>query len=451
MSTHAVAHRPSGKRSLAPENDSTGISGGYRSVAVPKTANSLRKFLAFAGPGFLIAVGYMDPGNWATDIAGGAQYGYVLLSVVMLASLMAIVLQALSARLGIVTGQDLAQSCRNSYGRRAGFVLWALAEIAIGATDLAEVVGSAVALQLLFGLPLLAGVLITVADVLVVLWLNHKGVRTVETIVIALVSVIGMCFAAELLLSRPEIAGVLAGFIPSPEIVRNPGMLYIAIGILGATVMPHNLYLHSSIVQTRSFDLTPRGKREAIRFATLDSTLALCGAFLINAAILALSASTFHRAGQFEVAEIQDAHRLLSPLLGTSVAGFLFAIALLASGQNSTLTGTMAGQIVMDGFLRLRMKPVARRLITRGVAVVPAIVVIAIAGEGSVTSLLVLSQVALSMQLSFAVFPLVQFTSDKRKMGEFVNPGWLKALSWTIAVVIALLNAYLLVQIFLAG
>ncbi|MBX7213395.1 MAG: Nramp family divalent metal transporter [Thermoflexales bacterium] len=420
---------------------------GHRSVPVPRTGSQLRKFLAFAGPGFLVAVGYMDPGNWATDIAGGARYGYTLLSVVLISSLMAIVLQALSARLGIVTGQDLAQACRAHFGRRTGHVLWVLAEIAIIATDLAEVIGSAVALQLLFGLPLLVGVVITVLDVFVVLWLNHKGVRGVEAVVASLVALIGLCFAIELFLSRPEWSGVLAGFVPSPEIIRTPGMLLIAIGILGATVMPHNLYLHSSIVQTRAFERTSDGKREAIRFATLDSSLALGGSLFINAAILILSASTFHRAGLFEVAEIQDAHRLLAPLLGTGLSSTLFAIALLASGQNSTLTGTMAGQIVMDGFLKLRMRPVIRRLITRGLAVIPAMLVIALVGENSVTDLLVLSQVILSMQLSFAVFPLVAFTSDRRKMGEFVSPGWLKALAWAIAIVIAGLNAYLLIQL----
>ncbi len=419
----------------------------FRSISIPRGVGALRKFLAFAGPGFLIAVGYMDPGNWATDIAGGARYGYTLLSVVLLANVMAIVMQALAVRLGVVTGRDLAQACREQYGRRVGIALWALAEVAIAATDLAEVLGSAVALQLLFGLPLLVGVVITVADVLIVLLLKRRGFRYVEAIVAGLVAVIGLSFAAELFLSRPDVAGMLAGFVPSPEIVRNPGMLYIGIGILGATVMPHNLYLHSSIVQTRSFDRTPAGKREAIRYATLDSTLALTGALFINAAILALSASTFHRAGMFEVAEIQDAHRLLAPMLGTSLAGLLFAIALLASGQNSALTGTLAGQIVMEGFIHLRMPPFARQLLTRVIAIGPAVIVIALFGERSVTDLLVLSQVVLSMQLSFAVFPLVHFTSSRRIMGEFANPTWLKLLAWAVALLIAGLNVWLLFQI----
>jgi manganese transport protein len=419
----------------------------FRSISIPRGVGAVRKFLAFAGPGFLIAVGYMDPGNWATDIAGGARYGYTLLSVVLLANVMAIVMQALAVRLGVVTGRDLAQACREQYGRRAGIALWALAEVAIAATDLAEVLGSAVALQLLFGLPLLVGVVITVADVLIVLLLKRRGFRYVEAIVAGLVAVIGLSFAAELFLSRPDGAGMLVGFVPSLEIVRNPGMLYIAIGILGATVMPHNLYLHSSIVQTRSFDRTPAGKREAIRYATLDSTLALTGALFINAAILALSASTFHRAGLFEVAEIQDAHRLLAPMLGTSLAGLLFAIALLASGQNSALTGTLAGQIVMEGFIHLRMPPFARQLLTRVIAIGPAVIVIALFGERSVTDLLVLSQVVLSMQLSFAVFPLVHFTSSRRIMGEFANPTWLRLLAWAVALLIAGLNIWLLFQI----
>ncbi len=419
----------------------------FRSISIPRGVGAVRKFLAFAGPGFLIAVGYMDPGNWATDIAGGARYGYTLLSVVLLANVMAIVMQALAVRLGVVTGRDLAQACREQYGRRAGITLWALAEVAIAATDLAEVLGSAVALQLLFGLPLLVGVVITVADVLIVLLLKRRGFRYVEAIVAGLVAVIDLSFAAELFLSRPDGAGMLVGFVPSLEIVRNPGLLYIAIGILGATVMPHNLYLHSSIVQTRSFDRTPAGKREAIRYATLDSTLALTGALFINAAILALSASTFHRAGLFEVAEIQDAHRLLAPMLGTSLAGLLFAIALLASGQNSALTGTLAGQIVMEGFIHLRMPPFARQLLTRVIAIGPAVIVIALFGERSVTDLLVLSQVVLSMQLSFAVFPLVHFTSSRRIMGEFANPTWLRLLAWAVALLIAGLNIWLLFQI----
>ncbi|HTX79994.1 MAG TPA: Nramp family divalent metal transporter [Longilinea sp.] len=417
----------------------------HRSIEVPKNASFWRTLLAFTGPGLLVAVGYMDPGNWATDLAGGAQFGYTLLTVITLSNIIAIILQALSLKLGVVTGRDLAQACRDNFGKPVAIGLWILAEIAISATDLAEVVGSAVAIQLLFGLPLLVGVLITALDVLMVLFLNSKGFRYIESIVGSLIMVITLCFVAELIFARPDWAGVLNGFfIPKVEIVTNPSMLYIAIGILGATVMPHNLYLHSSIIQTRKFDLTPEGKREAIRYGTIDSTSALMGALFINAAILVLSAATFHTTGHQDVAEIQDAYQLLAPLLGTGLASLLFAIALLASGQNSTLTGTLSGQIVMEGFLNIHIRPWLRRLITRALAIVPAIVVIAVYGEGSATSLLVLSQVVLSVQLSFAVIPLVMFTGDKKIMGEFVNPLWLKVLAWAIAIVIAALNAYLI-------
>lgn len=420
----------------------------HGSIDVPRTASFIKKFLAFAGPGFLVAVGYMDPGNWATDLAGGAQFGYMLLSVVMLSNIMAIVLQALSVKLGVVTGRDLAQACRDHYSPPVAFVLWILAEIAIAATDLAEVIGSAVALQLLFGIPLMFGVLITALDVIIVLFLNHKGFRVVESIVIGLIVVITLCFTAEMIFARPDWAGVARGFIPTAQIVTNPAALYIAIGILGATVMPHNLYLHSSIVQTRRFAHTSEGKREAIKFATLDSTIALMGALFINAAILILSASTFHATGHQDVAEIQDAYKLLAPLLGTGLASVLFAVALLASGQNSTLTGTLSGQIVMEGFLNIRMKPWLRRLLTRGIAIVPAIIIIGMFGERATTELLVFSQVILSMQLSFAVFPLVMFTSDKAKMGEFVNSMATKVVAWSMALLIAGLNVYLLVQTF---
>lgn len=420
----------------------------HASIDVPRTASFIKKFLAFAGPGFLVAVGYMDPGNWATDLAGGAQFGYMLLSVVMLSNIMAIVLQALSVKLGVVTGRDLAQACRDHYSPPVAFVLWILAEIAIAATDLAEVIGSAVALQLLFGIPLMFGVLITALDVIIVLFLNHKGFRAVESIVVGLIVVITVCFTLELLFARPDWAGVARGFIPNAQIVTNPAALYIAIGILGATVMPHNLYLHSSIVQTRRFAHTSEGKREAIKFATLDSTVALMGALFINAAILILSASTFHNTGHQDVAEIQDAYKLLAPLLGTGLASVLFAVALLASGQNSTLTGTLSGQIVMEGFLNIRMKPWLRRLLTRAIAIVPAVIVIGLFGEHATTELLVFSQVILSMQLSFAVFPLVMFTSDKAKMGEFVNSRLTKIVAWSMALLIAGLNLYLLVQTF---
>jgi manganese transport protein len=424
------------------------LSEVHRSIQVPHGASFLRMILAFTGPGLLVAVGYMDPGNWATDLAGGAQFGYTLLVVIMLSNLIAIVLQALSLKLGVVTGRDLAQACSDHFSKRVGFGLWVLAEIAISATDLAEVVGSAVAIQLLFGLPLMVGVVITALDVVLVLFLNSKGFRNIEAVVATLIAVISICFIAELILARPEWGGVLLGFVPRAEIITHPGMLYIAIGILGATVMPHNLYLHSSIIQTRKFDLTPAGKRDAIRYGTIDSTTALMGALFINAAILILSSATFHTTGHQDVAEIQDAYKLLAPLLGTGLASFLFAFALLASGQNSTLTGTLAGQIVMEGFLNIRVSPMVRRLITRGLAIVPSIAVIWYFGEGSATSLLVLSQVVLSIQLSFAVIPLVMFTSDKRKMGEFVNPAWLKVLAWVIAIVIAVLNIYLIFTTF---
>jgi manganese transport protein len=425
------------------------LSEVHRSISVPHGGSVLRMILAFTGPGLLVAVGYMDPGNWATDLAGGAQFGYTLLSVVMISNLMAIVLQSLALKLGVATGRDLAQACRDHFSRPVGFILWILAEIAISACDLAEVIGSAVAIQLLFGFPLIVGVVITALDVFLILFLNTKGFRYIEALVGALIVVIAVCFTLELIFARPEWSGVLVGFIPRSEIIYNPSMLYIAIGILGATVMPHNLYLHSSIIQTRKFNLTPEGKRVAIRYGTIDSTVSLMGALLINAAILILSSATFHTTGHQDVAEIQDAYKLLSPLLGTGLASILFAVALLASGQNSTLTGTLSGQIVMEGFLNIHIKPWLRRLITRALAIIPAIGVIWFFGETTVTSLLVLSQVVLSIQLSFAVIPLVMFTSDKNKMGEFVNPGWLKVLAWSIAIIIAGLNAYLLFKTFI--
>ncbi|HEY2615240.1 MAG TPA: Nramp family divalent metal transporter [Chthoniobacterales bacterium] len=424
------------------------LSEVHRTLIVPSAAGFWRKLFAFAGPGFLVAVGYMDPGNWATDLAGGSKYNYALLSVIMVANLMAILLQALSLKLGIVTGRDLAQACRDHYSRPVSFFLWLICELAIAACDLAEIIGSAIALNLLFGLPLLLGVCITGLDVLIVLFLQNKGFRYIEAIVIALIIVIGGCFAWELIVSQPDLLGIAKGFLPSSQIVTDPGMLYIAIGILGATVMPHNLYLHSSIVQTRRYELNAAGKREAIKFATIDSTVALMFALFINAAILIVSAATFYIRARNDVAEIQEAYKLLSPLLGVTGASSLFALALLASGQNSTLTGTLAGQIVMEGFLDIRIRPWLRRLITRAIAIIPAIVVTVISGEKGTTNLLVLSQVILSLQLSFAVFPLVMFTSDKLKMGEFVNGLRTKCLAWLIAIVIASLNAWLLVQTF---
>ncbi|HTK49108.1 MAG TPA: Nramp family divalent metal transporter [Gemmatimonadaceae bacterium] len=416
----------------------------YRSVPVGGVS-TWRKILAFAGPGYLVAVGYMDPGNWATDLAGGSRFGYTLLSVILLSNLMAVLLQGLSSKLGIVTGRDLAQACRDHYSTPVVWMLWLLCEIAIAACDLAEVIGSAIALNLLFGIPLAVGVAITALDVLLLLYLQNKGVRVLEALVITLVATVGICFAFELFLARPDFLGVARGFVPTTDIVTDREKLYIAIGILGATVMPHNLYLHSSIVQTRKYDENADGRREAVRFAFVDSTIALSFALFINAAILIVAAASFHTSGHAEVAEIQDAYKLLTPLLGAG-ASTAFALALLASGQNSTLTGTLAGQIVMEGFLNVRIRPWLRRLITRLIAIVPAVIVAIIGGESGTAKLLILSQVLLSFQLSFAVFPLVLFTSSKLKMGEFVNPPWLKALAYSVASLIAGLNVWLLFQ-----
>jgi manganese transport protein len=391
----------------------------------------------------------MDPGNWATDLAGGSRFGYTLLSVVLLSNIMAVLLQGLASKLGIVTGRDLAQACRDHYSRPVSIGLWLLCEIAIAACDLAEVIGSAIALNLLFHIPVAVGVLVTGLDVLLLLALQHRGVRVLEALVITLIATIGLCFLFEIILSRPDMAAVAKGFLPTRGIVVDREMLYVAIGILGATVMPHNLYLHSSIVQTRRYEETAAGKREAVRFAFLDSTIALTFAFFVNGAILVVAAATFHTSGHAEVAEIQDAFKLLTPLLGAG-ASAAFALALLASGQNSTLTGTLAGQIVMEGFLNIRLRPWLRRLITRMIAIVPAALVAIFYGEGGTAKLLILSQVILSLQLSFAVVPLVVFTSDRAKMGSFVNPGWLKAIAWLTALVIAALNAWLLVQTFRA-
>jgi manganese transport protein len=421
----------------------------HRSIIVPVTASFWRKLFAFSGPGFLIAVGYMDPGNWATDLQGGAQFGYTLLSVVMISNLMAILLQHLSIKLGVATGRDLAQACRDHYSTPTVWFLWIGCEIAIAACDLAEVVGSAIALQLLFGIPLVWGCVITAADVLAVLFLQSKGFRYIEALVITLIATIATCFATELFWSKPGYLGMLMGFVPSPQLLTNPDMLYISIGIIGATVMPHNLYLHSSIVQTRKFEQNTEGKREAIKFATIDSTVALMFALLVNGAILALAAAAFHWSGHQDVAEIQDAYKLLSPILGIGVASILFAVALLASGQNSTLTGTLAGQVVMEGFVNLRLRPWLRRLITRLIAIVPAVCVIGFFGESKTTQLLVASQVVLSMQLGFAVWPLMRFTGEKAKMGAFANRTWLKILGWTTAAVIIILNVKLLFDTFM--
>ena len=419
----------------------------HRSIPIPNVQNFWRKMLAFAGPGYLVSVGYMDPGNWATDIAGGSKFGYTLLSVILLSNLMAILLQSLCVRLGVATGKDLAQACRDYFSPSVSFILWMLCEIAIAACDLAELLGSAIALQLLFGLPLMWGVCITTLDVLGLILLQGKGFRYVEALVIVLVATIGVCFAAELWFSHPAIGSVLQGYLPNSEVVHNPEMLYLAIGILGATVMPPNLYLHSSIVQTRSWQPTPQKRREAIRFGTIDSTVALSFALLINSAILIVAAATFHGSGNQHVAEIQDAYQLLTPLLGVSGASAIFGVALLASGQSSTLTATLAGQIVMEGFLRIKLPGWLRRLLTRLIAVTPALIAIAIFGEHSTSSLLVFSQVVLSLQLPFAVIPLVMFTSDSRLMSEFVNPQWIKMMAWAVAVLLVGLNSWLLIQV----
>ncbi len=412
----------------------------HASVLIPKTASFWRKLLAFSGPGFLVSVGYMDPGNWATDLAGGAKFGYTLLSVILISNLMAILLQHLCIKLGVATGRDLAQACRDDYPKPVVWSLWILCEAAIAACDLAEVVGSAIGLQLLFGIPLVWGCVITSLDVLIVLFLQNKGFRYVEALVITLILTIGGCFLANVIFAKPDLVGIAHGFMPSAEILRNKEMLFVAIGILGATVMPHNLYLHSSIVQTRNFERTEPGKAEAIKFASIDSTVALMFALFINGGILILAAAAFHTTGHADVAEIQDAHKLLSPVLGVGVASTLFALALLASGQSSTLTGTLAGQIVMEGFLNIRLAPWLRRLITRLIAIVPAVCVIGYFGEERTTDLLIWSQVILSMQLSFAVIPLLIFTGCREKMGKFVNPLWIKILAWSSASIIVALN-----------
>ncbi|MGE0404898.1 MAG: Nramp family divalent metal transporter [Candidatus Korobacteraceae bacterium] len=446
MATEAVTKSEQGWRNPV---DRPSLPEVYSSMPVPRNSGFFRKLLAFAGPGFMVSVGYMDPGNWATDLAGGSKFGYQLLFVIMLSNLMAILLQSLALKLGIVTGRDLAQACRDHYSRPASFALWVLAEVQIAACDLAEVIGSAIALNLLFGIPLLWGVCLTAADVLLILFLQQKGFRYIEALVIALIVTIFVCFGLEIAFSRPDALGILRGFVTPPaQLLSNMEMLYIAIGILGATVMPHNLYLHSAIVQTRQFERSPEGKREAIRFGKIDTVIALMAALFVNSAILIVSAAAFHTSGHSEVAEIQDAYQLLSPLLGVTGASTIFALALLASGQNSTLTGTLAGQIIMEGFLRIRLKPWLRRLITRALAIIPAVVVTALYGPSGTARLLLLSQVVLSMQLSFAVFPLVKFTGDKLKMGEFVNPRWVQALAWVVAVFIAALNAWLLMLAF---
>jgi manganese transport protein len=393
---------------------------------------------AFAGPAYLVSVGYMDPGNWATDIEGGARFGYQLLWVLVFSNLMAILLQTLAARLGIITGRDLAQVCRDTYSKPVALAMWALCEIAVAACDLAELLGAAIGLNLLFGLPLLAGVVLTATDTLFVLWFGRLGIRVVESIILGFITLIGGCFIVQIVLARPEWGQVVTGLVPR----LNGQSLYVAIGILGATVMPHNLYLHSSLVQTRRIGAGDESKRDACRFNFFDSAIALNGALLINAAILIMAAATFHRHGVV-VTEIQQAHKMLEPLLGTTLAGVAFAVALLCSGQSSTITGTMAGQVVMEGFLDIRMRPWLRRLVTRSLAVIPAAITIWLTGDQGAFRLLILSQVILSLQLPFAVIPLVQFTSDKRRMGAFANAAWVKALAWTAAVTIVALNVWL--------
>jgi len=417
------------------------------SVAIPAEGVWWRRLLAFVGPGYLVSVGYMDPGNWATDLAGGSKFGYTLLSVILLSNLMAILLQALAARLGIVTDRDLAQACRATYSPATNFMLWLACEAAIIACDLAEVIGTAIALKLLFGIPLIGGALLAALDAFLLLLLMNRGFRFLEAFVMALLAVIAVCFAVQIVAAAPPVADVLHGFMPKSEIITNPEMLYIAIGIIGATVMPHNLYLHSSIVQTRAYERNEEGRREAIKWATTDSTIALMLALFINAAILVVAAATFHKSGHSDVAEIGHAFELLSPLLGLGIASTLFAIALLASGLNSTVTATLAGQIVMEGFLDLRLPSWARRLLTRGIAIVPVIIVTAIYGERGTADLLVFSQVVLSMQLPFAVIPLVRFVSDHRKMGKFAIPVSVAAVAWIVAGVILVLNVKLLVDV----
>jgi manganese transport protein len=409
-----------------------------------------RKLVAFLGPGYLVAVGYMDPGNWATSLAGGSKFGYALLTIALLSNIMAIILQALCARLGIAGGRDLAQACSDAFPRVVSYPLWLLAEIAICATDLAEVIGTAIGLNLLFGIPLELGVLITALDVFLILWLQNLGFRWIEALIVTLLGVIAVCFAIQIALADPDWGGVIRGFAPTTEIVTNPEMLYLALGILGATVMPHNLYLHSGVVQTRRYGTSVPEKREAIKLATIDSTIALMFALVINASILILAAATFNKTGQTDVAELGEVHSFLAPLLGSAIAPTLFGIALLCCGINSTVTATLAGQIVMEGFLDIRLPGWARRLITRGIAIVPAAIVTIWYGEAGTAQLLILSQVILSLQLSFAVVPLVMFTADRAKLGELVAPRWLTAVATIVAAVIIFLNLKLLVD-FIVG
>jgi manganese transport protein len=423
----------------------------HRSVTVPNSAGFLRKLFAFMGPGYLVAVGYMDPGNWATALAGGSAFGYTLLAVALTSSLMAILLQALCARIGVATGRDLAQLCRERFPKPVAYPLWLFAEAAICATDLAELIGTAIALELLFGIPLIYGVMLTALDAFLILWLQNKGVRWLEALIFGFIMLIFGCFAVQIALSDPVWGDVLRGYIPSASIVTNQTQLYIAMGILGATVMPHNLYLHTAVVQSRAWNDDEAGKKEAIRFATIDSTIALSLALLINSAILITAAAIFHTTGNTEVAEIQDAYQLMSPLLGTGLAATLFAVALLLCGINSTVTATLSGQVVMEGFLRFRLPPVVRRLVTRLIAIVPAVIVTWIYGESGTARLLILSQVILSMQLPFAVIPLMMFASDKARLGALAAPRWQVVLGWACAALIVVLNLKVLVDALLGG
>ncbi|MBK6911966.1 MAG: Nramp family divalent metal transporter [bacterium] len=425
---------------MSTENHNVSLSEVHRTVEIPQKSTVIRRMLAFAGPAYLVSVGYMDPGNWATDLEGGSRFGYALIWVLLMSNLMAVLLQALSARLGIVTGHDLARACRENYSKPVSAVLWVICEIAIIACDLAEVIGSAIGLQLLFGIPLLWGVLITAVDVFLLLLFQHLGIRKVEAFVLTLVATIGGCFLVEMMLAQPSISGIFSGFAPT----LTGESLYVAIGILGATVMPHNLYLHSALVQTRAVGNNPASIRQACKYNLVDSAVALNLAFFVNAAILILAAAVFHSNG-VEVTEIQQAHELLTPLVGVKIASTAFAIALLASGQSSTLTGTLAGQVVMEGFINLRIRPWLRRMITRSLAIVPAAFTIWILGEQGSYQLLILSQVVLSMQLPFAVIPLIQFTSDRRLMGEFASKLWVKILAWLAAAVIISLNIWLVI------
>ena len=434
------------------ERETPSLSEVFRTIAVGNGGTSrFRRFLAFIGPGYLVAVGYMDPGNWATSLAGGAQFGYTLLAVALLSNIMAIILQSLAARLAIGSGRDLAQACRDGFPKYVSLPLWVLAEAAIIATDIAEVIGTAIGLKLLFGIPLAAGVVITALDVFLVLLLQRLGFRYLEAFVIAGLGIIALCFGLQLALADPEWSAVITGFIPKPEIVTNPAMLYLALGILGATVMPHNLYLHSAIIGTRDYGRTEPAKRDALKFATIDSTVALMLALTINAAILILAAAAFNQSGRTDVADLTQAHDLLSPLLGSAIAPTLFAVALLACGLNSTVTATLAGQAVMEGFIDIRLKPWLRRLFTRMIAIVPAAGVTIFAGEQATGKLLILSQVVLSLQLPFAIVPLVLFTAQRAKMGGLVAPRWLTILAAFIAIVIIALNMKLIADFVIGG